>query len=424
MRKWWPLPVVILIIIAMVLYTARYRSSPLGIPVEEATTYPDDPAVRSPAYGTYGNRQLDIIQRDPTHFDFIFTSPDPQVATITFSNIDLSLFIPALPSSVQGDPNLEKITLVEREWNRQQASFTPTSPHIQITGGDGFETNNTFSLELSRNCLNAGLWEVLLFENSNNQKQLYYQGWFTFPLGLYQQLFETVNGSSYWSHWYRLEHWKDPEGTPVDLDRLRTVSTEAILDHTSEIITVSGEQSRKQKTWTQNGDETIFATFAPPGRYDLSNPWPHRLHQITELQTITRREITTPAGQPLDEVELTFYDPEEDQTNRLLISGIDLSTLPITSDYTQGLSLPMGISVPPVYQTYDQLAANPPADSPYFSLLLNEEDQWINHHLTGVDGAILHRNPQNPSIIHLYLLSYERHTILGHYTIESRGRAY
>lgn len=418
MRKWWPIPVFILLILPMVLYTGRYRTSPTGISVEETTTYTDDPSIRSSTYGTYGNRQLDIIQRDPTHFDFIFTSPDPHVATITFSNIDLALFIPAAPNSVRGDPNLEKITLVEREWNRQQASFTPTSPHIQITGGDGFETHNTLTLELSRNCLNAGLWEILLFENTNGQKQLYYQGWFTLPLGLYKQLFETLNQTSYWNHWYRLEHWRDPEGTPVDLNRLRTVSTEQILLHTTETISLSGEQTRKQKTWKQEDDEIIFATFVPPGRYDLNTPWPHRLHQISQLKTITHREILSPTDQPLDELELTFYDPTEDQTNRLLISGIDLSTLPTTSDYTDGLSLPMGISVPPVYQTYDELAANPPADSPYFSLLLDDQNRWINHHLTGVDGAILHRDPQNPRLIHLYLLSYERHTLLAHYTIE------
>ncbi len=113
MKRFWPIPVFILLILPMILYTGRDRTFSTDIPIEEATTYPDAPSVRSSTYDTYGNRQLDIVQ---------------------------------------------------------------------ITGGNSFETDNTYSLPLSRNSLNAGLWEIFLFQNTDGQKQLFYQGWFTLPL--------------------------------------------------------------------------------------------------------------------------------------------------------------------------------------------------------------------------------------------------
>ena len=39
--------------------------------------------------------------------------------------------------------------------------FEPSE--IEIEGGDGFEKTAIVSAELAKNCLNAGLWELLLF---------------------------------------------------------------------------------------------------------------------------------------------------------------------------------------------------------------------------------------------------------------------
>ncbi|NGX58824.1 MAG: hypothetical protein K940chlam3_01732 [Chlamydiae bacterium] len=45
------------------------------------------------------------------------------------------------------------------------------------------ERHQLLSAELTRNCLNAGLWELQLYTMEDGKKALYYQGWFTFPLG-------------------------------------------------------------------------------------------------------------------------------------------------------------------------------------------------------------------------------------------------
>src|SRR5207245_4343412 len=164
---------------------------------------------------------------------------------------DVRLMTPSEPAWTRGDADLERIALTDRQWNRQQVSFDGHSPHVEVVGGDGFEKSNLASAELAKNCLNAGLWEVLLFVHENEHKALYYQCWFTFPLGYYKDLFEQNTGLPYWRHWYYLEHWSDPAGTVVPLDKLRRVTSErevpASFDR-DETTFASGEQVRKRRT--------------------------------------------------------------------------------------------------------------------------------------------------------------------------------
>ncbi len=420
--------VVVVIVGLLAFFAFKYRrSEQISVKVEELsnTEYPDDPADKSVHYGRYGKRTLQLNQVDETHYDFVFTSNDPNVASIAFRNIDLKLLVPAVPDWID-DGDLETITLVEREWNRQEIAFDPHSSHVEIEGGDGWERANIASLKLARNCLNAGLFEVLLVTSDG----LYYHGWFDFPLGHYRSVFDHTNKASYWSHWYRLEHWIDPAGRKVDLDKLRRIKRRATpnwRDLGDEPILAKGEQRRKTRTIDAPGarayrdlfalgNDLKLATFLKPGRYEMDKPWDHQLQQIATLEGIEVRKIDTPKGE-LDEVELTF-----EGGNRLLVSGISLHDLLRLreEDYPRGLYMPMGIAVPPVYQTYDDLVANPPQESPYFSVFLDDKGRWINHHQTGVDGVVMHRD-RTSSEVHLYLLSYERHTLLGHYTFQLTG---
>ena len=394
------------------------------VPVEEVlpADYPGDPAIRSTFYNRYQDRQMRIEKRGPTTFEFTLESDDPYLATIVFPPVDLALFVPALPEWVKGDGDLEVLTLVEREWNRQQAGFA--SDEIRIIGGDGYEKRNLTKAALARNCLNAGLWEILLFDDEG----LFYQGWFDFPLGHYKDTFETINNTSYWKYWWRLEHWFDPSGKAVNLDKLRTAKEEqslAFVDHNKEPIIAAGEQKRKRRTlnapnartWEDLYNRPIgMATFAPPGRYEVDNPWDHDLEQLKELKEIRHRKVTGPHGEELDEIELVYPD------SKVIISGIDLDALPQlkSEDYPKGLYMPMGISVPPTYQEYRDLEKNPPQESPYFNVLVDNEGNWLNHHQVGIDGIAMHKDEEDEDTIHLYPLSYERHTLLGHYTTKTQ----
>ncbi len=411
----------------------------MQVEVKEYTTseYPEDPAPLSAYYKKYGGRSLKLTQLDDTHFNFTLSpTVDNRVSTVTFKNIDLELFVPKLSDWVKQDEGLEKITLVDREWNRQQVSFLPDSEHIEISGGDGFEASNIHSLHLARNCLNAGLWEVLLFVKEDGGKKLYYQGWFDFPLGHYKNIFEDINSVSYWKHWSRLEHWHDPEGTEINLHLLRMVTSErqvSVDPLPNEKIIVAGEQRRKIRTlnaetnfltWQdiyKQPKKIQFASFVPPGQYKLDHVWENKYWQIGEFDSALMRDIASASGETsLQELEITFKDTQSGEKNRLIISGFDLNALPqlATQNYPKGLYKPMGINVPPFYQSYDELKNEPPFESSYFSVLLDQDNQWINHHSTSIDGPVMHLDKDDKSILHLYLLSYERHTLIRHFKIQ------
>ncbi|MGO9531054.1 MAG: hypothetical protein ACLP3B_07720 [Syntrophobacteraceae bacterium] len=219
----------------------------MEIPVKEFSTaeYPEDPADRSVLFSQYAGRKLKLVQKDATHFDFILESTNRHTADVIFRNIDVSLMTPSEPDWTKNDKDLELIALTDRQWNRQQVSFGLHSPEIEVSGGDGFERANLFSAELAKNCLNAGLWEILLFVHENGIKSLYYQCWFTFPLGHYKDILSRDTGVSYWSYWYRMEHWVDPTGTPMRLELLRSVKSERevpVFFNTNEPIFMQGEQ--------------------------------------------------------------------------------------------------------------------------------------------------------------------------------------
>ena len=109
--------------------------------------------------------------------------------------------------------------------------------------------NPQYSAELVKNSLEAGAWELMLYTYERGEKTLYYQGWFSFPLGHYKRLFEKNTGLSYWKHFYYLEHRGSAEGQQVKLDELRTVSREAesrCVHDRNERVFAAGEQARRR----------------------------------------------------------------------------------------------------------------------------------------------------------------------------------
>jgi len=432
-------PLLILLLAVGLRTHFRYRTATLmSIPVQEYTNdeYPEDPADRSVNHNRYQSRELVLIQKDDTHFDFVFEPQQPHVAKVIFRNIDVSLMTPDLPEWTKQDDGLRRIALTDRQWNRQQVRFDVGSPHLEVTGGDGFEKENILTGELAKNCLNAGLWEVLLFLKEDGGKKLYYQGWFTFPLGHYKNLWERGTGLSYWTHWYYLEHWFDPAGTVTSMDKLRRVTAEwdaPVKFDGEEKIFTEGEQQRKRRTsmaqnavrWSDfyNKPDTRFASFIPPGRYSVNHPRDTKYWKLDRFEKVIMRSIVSPAtDQPLQELELVFTSTKEDGSCHFFVSGIDLSTIPQLprQNYPSGMYMPMGIGVPPFAQSYEDLQRKPPQQSPYVSVLLDQENRWIDHHSLGIDGPVLYRDDTDPDLLHVLLLSYERHSLVGHFVVSTR----
>ena len=419
-------------------FFSRYTVSEVtDVVVTEFPTfaYADDPSGRSPYYSEYKGRRLKLVQLDDAHFDFVFEPLDDHLAKIVFKNVDVSLMTTNIPEYTKQDDGLRRIALTDREWNRQQVQFYIGTDDVEVTGGDGFEKENLKVASLARNCLNAGLWELLLFTKTDKGKEMYYQGWFTFPMGQYKRLWEQNTGLSYWNdlNFYRMEHWLNPEGNVLPIEKLRTVISESSIDagfDPDEKIRFAGEQIRKRRTtqapqvrtWgdvIEKRDSIDFAEFRTPGFYDVGRPWHNRYELIAKFKNATHRRVKSSLnGEKLDELELRFETVDGKET-RLYLGGLDLSKAPVLSrdEYPKGHYLPMGIGTPSFYQDYAVLQQMPPQKSPYYSFFLDENDGWIDHHSMAIDGPIFHRDADNPDLVHLYLMSYERHFLVAHYEL-------
>jgi hypothetical protein len=423
------------------LYLARryHVAAVMAVPITEYgnAQYPEDPARRSLRYGSYDGRALTLVQRDATHFDFVLEPLQPAIARIVIRDVDVGLMTPSLPEWAKADAGLRRIALTDRQWNRQQVGFDAGSPHIEITGGDGVETAHLSSVALAKNCLNAGLWEILLFEQDGGDKALYYHDWFTFPLGHYKRIFERSTGLAYWRNWYFLEHWSDPAGTIVPMDKLRQVIAEREVPATfdqNEPVIVAGEQVHKRRTvltddireWRDffDGRDVQLASFVPPGRYSVQVPRDTEYPRMDRFEQAILRTVRSPATtDPLAELELVFSSTTRPGKIRFLVSGFDPAALPRLPirDYPRGFYMPMGIGTPPFFQSYDALQQHPPERSPYVSVLLDEHDRWIDHHSVGIDGPVMHLDATDPDLLHVYLLSYERHTLIAHLLVRLNG---
>jgi hypothetical protein len=440
-RTWKVLLVVSMPVLALAALGARtyfrYRTAPeMEVPVREYShvEYPEDPGECSIHCGKYHGRVLRLVRKDRAHFDFVLEPTQPHVARVVFRDVDVSLMTPSLPEWTKADDGLRRIALTDRQWNRQQVRFDRDSPHLEISGGDGFEAAHLYTAELAKNCLNAGLWEVLLFFKESGEKALYYQCWFTFPLGHYLELFEQNTGLPYWRHWYYLEHWFDPAGTVMPLDKLRRVTAEREVPtrfDRGETAFAAGEQVRKRRTtlaenvvtWGDffDGRPVEFAAFIPPGRYSVNHPWATQYWRMDRFEKAILRQIISPAtAEPRDELELVFTSSKTGETCRFVVSGFDVRALPrlAPADYPKGLYMPMGIGVPPFFQNYEDVKKQPPDRSAYASVLLDPADRWIDHHRLGIDGPVMHRDEKDARLLHVYLLSYERHSLMAHFQVK------
>lgn len=395
--------------------------------------YPEDPEERSLVFGNYRHARVHIERLDGTQFRILLEPADEHAAAIELRDVDLVHLVAAVPSWLQPDPELTKIALIDREWNRQQVRFRRDSPFVRVhQGGDGFEQRALSRVDLARNCLNAGLWEALLFTTEDGEDRVYEHVWFTFPLGLYKQLFEHVNGLSYWDHWWTLEHWVSPEGAPVPLERLRTVEQEwpvQAVARWDEPPSTRGEQRLKRRNIFSGPVRTYrdwytqpiqFASFIPPGRYSVRHPRDTQLEYLAEFTggVLRRVHMSSQPGSRI-ELELAFRHRRTGESTRLIFGGLDVASLPVLSpaEYERGWQVPMGIGNPGFFEAYDELAAHPPRQRTFYAFHLDAQNRWLDHHAIGVDGPLLHWDRDDPSLLHLYLLSYERHALLNHFVL-------
>ncbi|MEM0998290.1 MAG: hypothetical protein AAGN35_14615 [Bacteroidota bacterium] len=404
---------------------AKAVTFPLAIREFSDAEYPDNPDIGYRAAG-YRNDFFTggrVTGNEKEGYNLEFYGRAEVSDTVRFKNVDLSEFIPTIPAHVREDDYLTRIALLNQEFNRNQVRFGPdkfTSTNSQIVRTD-----------VARNCLNAYLWEVILFRDSAGRPQPAYHGWFDFPHDLYAQLFAEKNGVPFADYRNVLEDWQDLESAPINLDRLRKVLRPVaaeVSDESDAMYPVAGARKKKFKEiiYPENfrtmrelqTDSARFATFTPPGFYDRSNPKTTELGRFFRLEDAAVREVSSPVSlDTLLEIELTFRHRRRDEVTRLLLGGLDpdqFPTLPV-SEANAGWKSSMGISNHPFYETAVAHNATKTAKNPYYALLLDEAGQFLDSHTIGIDGPIFHLGAETESILHLWLLSFERHALVGHY---------
>lgn len=359
---------------------------------------------------------------------------------LMLQEIDLSLMMPTVPTTAQGSGALTQWFLTEREFNRQRVMFKPGSPHIHLPNGLGTYAAEDISIGLTNNCLGAGYWELAVYGHKETGKEKIYQGYFTFSRRAYAGLIAQMNPTSYWQQARTMEAWpgfKFLSGLAFDLSVLRTVQSEQnvpVQDLKSEPILATKEQvdkadlvvygdgtANKIRTWAELRQSTLqFQSFVKPGIYDPSRLWDSDYSQLAEVTQATARQVVSPlVDQPLTELQLDFANTDG-ELRQFIVSGIDLAQVPQleSENYAEGIYMPLGFGTP-FTQDYAELEENRPEESPFFSVLLDGENQVIDYRKgIGLNGLVLHRDADNGNLLHVYLMSYERITLIGHYIVD------
>ncbi len=395
--------------------------------------YPDNPdiSIRHPKYVETTMESISFEQKE-NGFDIVIYPSNKSDDTVTMKNIDLMEFIPSVPRCAKGDDYLSLISVVNQEWNRNQVKWKGDDL-VQILP-ENYTVNGEVitRIDLARNCLNAYLWEVFFSSKMDGKDKVFYHGWFNFPGELYQELFKERNEEDFSRYASYLENWKDPKNDFIDLSRIRTVEDSrelSFVNHDQEMYPLKGERKKKQidiiypvkytKMADFHTDSALFATFSIPGFYNRKDPRTTELGRFYNLKSIEYRKTKSSNGDENDELKMIF-ERKNGEITQFIFGGLDFSSLPrlAVDECNSGISFPMGIGNHPFYedvQTHQQLNSR---ENPYFGVFLDENGNWLDSHKIGIDGPLLHLDKNDPTILHVWLLSFERQALVGHYEVK------
>lgn len=395
--------------------------------------YPDNPdiTVRHEKCVETTMKSIEFIRKGES-FDVLLIPDDAKDDTARLFEIDLMEFIPTIPEYVREDEYLSLISIVNQEWNRNQVKWqddqlkTATNSEICVVNGE-----QVTRIDLARNCLNSYLWEVFLYADVEGSNKVFYHGWFDFPKELYHELYAKRNGKQFEEVADFLENWKNPPSKKVDLSKLRTIISVTKPNYTNEsdkMYPLQGERKKKQvglitpasveRMTDFYSDSTTFATFSPPGFYNRADPRKTELGRFQQLESVTARKTKTDLG---ERSEFQFnYSDKKGRKTQFIIGGLDLSTLPrlSTEEANSGHQFSMGIGNHPFYEDYAVHEAQCSLTNPSFGVLLDENGKWLDSHLIGIDGPLLHLDKDDPNKLHVWILGFERHALIAHYVLD------
>jgi hypothetical protein len=357
---------------------------------------------------------LKLARNDDGTFNIAFT-PETKVPTI--EKIDFRPFLPRVPKLAEGNGELTKIALIQRELNRNQTRY---------------EMPGFGSAWIANNCLKKGLWEIGLDKKDDQGNWVTtYHAWFDFPRDEYEQLFAEVNQG------------KDPNvkphadypelnGLPVAMDSLRSVKREIALakidTNLDKAIEALPEQTRKLKLivapaaaktygdWVSPANQPVTtAKFSEPGFYINADPVKFDLTWLAKPAAAELREAkSASANTDLEEIEIKF-----ENGHRLIVASSELAKLPARSEPPKTekdvLKITFGIGTPEIYADAPDRAKEFASPANNYLLLLDPAGKHIDNHKAGIDRVFAWRDGQ--SNLHLYLVGYERIMFVGHLTM-------
>lgn len=393
----------------------------------DKAAYPDNPDIdiMHSRYDEVLYETIKLVQKDSNRFDFVLV-PHPGGDTVEIPAVSLMEWMPTIAPHLKGNDYLSSLAVVNQEWNRNQIRFD--AGEFKVKGKAEYSIKR---VDVARNCLNSYLWEVIMWAEENGETKPYYHGWFEFPEELYASLFKTRNGVAFNKYKDVLEEWHDPASKELPIAQLRKVVVEqevAFQNHNQEEYPLKGERSRKYKnilhprntTRIQDflTDKTLYATFSQPGYYNPKDPRKTELSRLAQIQKVMLRKIIPAAASSnsLLEIEMVFTNPENNKTTKFYISGIDIAEIPTleVEQANDGWQNSMGFSNHTFYETYADAQIKSSLTSPYFAVLTDEQNRWLDSHKIGVDGPLLHLDRQGR--LHVWFLSFERHSFVGHYS--------
>jgi hypothetical protein len=369
---------------------------------------------------------LELIRNTDSTFTFTFV-PKNNTDTIILANVKLMEWIPTVCEQVKKDDYLTEIAVVNQEWNRHQVKFT--EGQFLITGDNPYGIKR---IDLARNCLNAYLWELITYAEEDGKLKPFYHAWFNFPKDLYAELFAERNGLKYENYSKELEDWIAPESKSIDFNKIRSVKSENEVKFENlnyQKYPLLGERKKKfiniiypKNTTVMDDfltDSTEFATFSPPGFYNLKDPRKTKLSLLKYPNKVIYRTIDTNTF----EIVIDYLNMDSTQTTKLFISGLKKSEIPILSDdeINKGWMNSMGFGNHTFYETYAHCLENGSKNSNYFAVLVDENNKWLDSHFVGIDGPLMYWDKNNPNLLHLWILAFERHAFVGHYLIDIEG---
>ncbi len=400
--------------------------------------YPDNPDIgyTSDMYGKIAHSDLILKKKGNGHFEITILPGNAQSDTIIMNDVDIDSYLPNTPEWVRKDEYLTYLGIINQEWNRQQVRYPKGKGYWEVKG-DGYEAKHLVRLDLARNCLNSGLWELIFVaEEDNGEKKTYYHGWFTFPMDLYASLFEDETGLKWTDYQDGMVDWKEPERKFINFDVLRSRMAEmetGVKNLNDQYYPLTGARVKKEKNIIHPrnhqkiqdflSDETVYATFSPPGFYNTKDPRKTFLSLLNRFNGGAIFQVennNASSDSTLIEIELRFSNPDGSKKHRIVFGGIDLALIPTLSmqNHNGGFKMPMGIANHAFYETYERCLDNQVLRNPYYALVVDDKDLWLDSHSLGIDGPLIFWDEEYPGLLHVMILSFERHSFVGHFTFQ------